>query len=121
MLAAPTPQHLPGVLHSLEPTLNHYGYLAVAGLVLLEDFGVPVPGETVLILGAVYAGARRLNIFLVGLLGFLGAVIGDNIGFALGHFGGRRLVERWGRYVFLTPERLDKATGFFERHGGKVI
>jgi membrane protein DedA with SNARE-associated domain len=121
MLAAAASQHLPGVLHSLEPTLNHYGYLAVFGLVLLEDFGVPVPGETVLILGAVYAGAGRLNIFLVGLLGFLGAVIGDNIGFTIGHFGGRRLVERWGRYVFLTPERLDKATGFFERHGGKVI
>jgi membrane protein DedA with SNARE-associated domain len=95
--------------------------LAVFGLVALEDFGVPVPGETVLILGAVYAGAGRLNIVLVCLLGFLGAVLGDNIGFAIGHFGGRRLVERWGRYVFLTPERLDKATGFFERHGGKII
>ena len=113
--------HLPGVLHKLEPALDKYGYAAVAGLVLIEDFGVPVPGETVLILGAVYAGAGRLNVFLVGLLAFLGAVIGDNIGFALGHFGGRRLVERFGRYIFLTPERLGRATGFFERHGGKVI
>ena len=114
-------QQLPGVLHTLEPTLNNYGYLAVFGLVLLEDFGVPVPGETVLILGAVYAGTGRLNIVLVGLLGFAGALIGDNIGFAIGHFGGRRLVERYGRYIFLTPERLDKATDFFERHGGKII
>src|SRR5579884_2171288 len=114
-------QQLPGVLHSLEPTLNHYGYLAVAGLVLLEDFGVPVPGETVLILGAVYAGAGRLSLVLVALLGFLGAVVGDNIGFAIGHFGGRRLVDRYGRYILLTPERVDKATGFFERHGGKII
>jgi membrane protein DedA with SNARE-associated domain len=88
---------------------------------VLEDFGVPVPGETVLILGAVYAGAGRLNIVLVGLLGFLGAVFGDNIGFAIGHFGGRALAERYGRYIFLTPERLDKATDFFNRHGGKVI
>src|ERR1700747_3897725 len=93
LIAAATP-HLPGVLHSLEPTLNQYGYLAIAGLVLLEDFGVPVPGETVLILGAVYAGTGRLNIALVALLGFCGAVLGDNIGFAIGHFGGRRLVER---------------------------
>jgi membrane protein DedA with SNARE-associated domain len=120
-LAAATPQHLPGVLHALEPTLNHYGYLAVAGLVLLEDFGVPVPGETTLILAAVYAGAGRLNVVLVGVLAFLAAVAGDNIGFAIGHFGGRRLVERYGRYVLLTPERLDKATGFFQRHGGKVV
>jgi membrane protein DedA with SNARE-associated domain len=115
------PQHLPGVLHTLEPTLDNYGYLAVAGFVLLEDFGVPVPGETILILGAVYAGTGRLNIFLVGLIGFLAAVAGDNLGFAIGHIGGRRLVERFGRYVLLTPERLDRATGFFERHGGKIV
>jgi membrane protein DedA with SNARE-associated domain len=120
ILAAATP-HLPGILHSLEPTLNNYGYLAVVGLVLLEDFGVPVPGETMLVLGAVYAGAGRLNVVLVGLLGFCGAVIGDNIGFAIGHFGGRRLVDRYGRYIFLTPERVDKAQSFFERHGGKII
>jgi membrane protein DedA with SNARE-associated domain len=69
----------------------------------------------------VYAGAGRLNVVLVGVLGFLAAVTGDNIGFAIGHFGGRRLVERYGRYVLLTPERLDKATGFFQRHGGKVV
>jgi membrane protein DedA with SNARE-associated domain len=121
MLAAATTQHLPGVLHTLEPTLNQYGYLAVAGLVLLEDFGIPVPGETVLILGAVYAGAGRLNVVLVGLLAFVAAVIGDNIGFAIGHFGGRPLVERYGRYILLTPERVDKATGFFQRHGGKIV
>lgn len=121
MIAAAAPQHLPGVLHSLEPTLNQFGYLAVIGLVFIEDFGIPVPGETVLVLGAVYAGTGRLNVLLVGLLGFCGAVLGDNVGFAIGHFGGRQLAERFGRYVFLTPERLDKATGFFDRHGGKVI
>jgi membrane protein DedA with SNARE-associated domain len=121
MIAAAMTQHLPGVLHSLEPTLNHFGYLAVVGLVLIEDFGVPVPGETVLILAAVYAGTGRLNIGLVALLGFCGAVLGDNIGFAIGHFGGRRLAERYGRYIFLTPERLEKTTGFFDRHGGKII
>jgi membrane protein DedA with SNARE-associated domain len=121
MIAAAMPAHLPGVLHGLEPTLNHLGYLAVLGLVLIEDFGVPVPGETVLILAAVYAGAGRLNVVLVALLGFCGAVLGDNVGFAIGHFGGRPLIERYGRYVFLTPERIDSATGFFERHGGWII
>jgi membrane protein DedA with SNARE-associated domain len=121
MIAAAMPQHLPGVLHSLEPTLNQFGYLAVVGLVLIEDFGVPVPGETVLILAAVYAGAGRLNVLLVALLGFLGAVLGDNIGFAIGHFGGRPLIERYGRYIFLTRERIDRATGFFVRHGGWII
>ena len=116
MIAASS-QHLPGVLRSLEPALDRYGYLAVAGFVLLEDFGVPVPGETILILGAVYAGTGRLNVFLVGLIGFIAAVLGDNIGFAIGHFGGRPLLERYGRYLLITPARLETATGFFARHG----
>jgi len=121
IIAAAVPQQLPGVLHSLEPTLNEFGYLAVVGLVLIEDFGVPVPGETILILAAIYAGTGRLNVVLVGLLGFVGAVIGDNIGFGIGHFGGRPLIERFGRYIFLTPARIERATGFFERHGGWII
>ena len=112
---------LPGFLGSLAPLLDHYGYLAVGGLVLVEDFGVPAPGETVLIAAAVYAGAGQLNIVAVGVIGFLAAVIGDNIGFAIGHFGGRPLALRLGRYVFLTPQRLDTAERFFTRHGGKVV
>lgn len=121
MLHSGVSAHLPGVLHTLEPALNEYGYLAIAGLVLLEDFGVPVPGETILILGAVYAGAGKLSIVLVGMIALLAAVAGDNIGFAIGYFGGRPLAERYGRYVLLTPERLDKAVAFFNRHGPKII
>lgn len=117
-MAAPT---LPGFLGSLAPLLNHYGYLAVGGLVLVEDFGVPAPGETILIAAAVYAGAGQLNVVVVALVAFVAAVIGDNIGFVIGHFGGRPLAERLGRYVFLTPARLDKAESFFTRHGGKVV
>ncbi|MBV9448061.1 MAG: DedA family protein [Streptosporangiaceae bacterium] len=112
---------LPGILASLAPLLNHWGYLAIGGLVLLEDFGIPVPGETVLIAGAVYAGAGRLNIVAVGVVAFAAAVIGDNIGYLIGRLGGRALVLRWGKYVLLTAERLDKAQDFFTRHGGWVV
>jgi membrane protein DedA with SNARE-associated domain len=112
---------LPGFLNDLSGPLNHYGLWAVLALVLIEDFGIPVPGETVLIAASVFAGSGRLNVFAVTLVGFAAAVLGDNIGYAIGRFGGRRLVERWGKYVFLTPERLDKAEAFFERHGWKII
>jgi membrane protein DedA with SNARE-associated domain len=120
-LAASPPPHLPGFLNALASPLQHYGLWAILTLVLLEDFGVPVPGETVLIAGAVYAGAGRLNVVAVGVVGFVAAVLGDNIGFAIGHLGGRALVLRWGKYIFLTEERLDKAQAFFRRHGGKII
>ncbi len=112
---------LPGVFASLAPTLDHYGYLAVAGFVLIEDFGVPVPGETILIAAAVYAGAGHLNVVAVALTAFVAAVVGDNIGYGLGRWGGRRLVLRFGRYVFLTEKRLATAEGWFDRHGGKVV
>ena len=100
------PPELPGVLASLAPILNSYGYLAVGGVLFLEDFGIPVPGETILIAAAVYAGAGSLNIAVVAGIAVLAAVAGDNVGFAIGHLGGRRLVERFGRYVLLTPARL---------------
>ncbi len=115
------PQHIPAIIQSLAPTIDKYGYLAVGGLLLLEDFGVPSPGETVLIASAFYAGLGQLNVFLVALIGFVGAVAGDNIGFAIGEYGGHPLVERFGKYIFLTPERIHKAEQFFNRHGGKVV
>lgn len=113
--------HLPGIFGTVAPILDSYGYLAVGGLVLVEDFGVPAPGETILIAAALYAGAGQLNIVAVGLVALIAAVIGDNIGFAIGHAGGRPLVLRWGRYILLTQERLEKAEDFFTRHGGKVV
>jgi membrane protein DedA with SNARE-associated domain len=70
---------------------------------------------------ALYAGSGHLNIALVILVGVIGAIVGDNIGFVIGHFGGRPLIEQFGRYLFLTPERLDRAEAFFNNHGGKVV
>lgn len=121
VLATSAPPRLPGALAALAPILDHYGYVAIAGLLLLEDFGVPAPGETVLIVGAIYAGAGRLDVVPVALVAFAGAVAGDNIGYLIGRLGGRRLVERFGRYVLLTPERIDKAEGFFTRYGGGIV
>jgi membrane protein DedA with SNARE-associated domain len=112
---------LPGFLEALASPLQHYGLWGIFALVLIEDFGIPVPGETVIIAGAIYAGSGRLNVFGVGVVAFVAAVLGDNIGYGIGRWGGRRLVDRWGKYVFLTPERLDKAEEFFDRQGAKII
>jgi membrane protein DedA with SNARE-associated domain len=121
MILADASHQLPGVFDSLEPTLRHYGYLAVGGVLFLEDFGVPLPGETMLIAAALYAGTGSLNIWLVAVIAVVAAVAGDNVGFAIGHFGGRALLDRFGKYVLLTPERLDKVEDFFRRHGEWVV
>ena len=117
----PETQHVPVIIQALVPTIDKYGYVAVFGLLVLEDFGIPAPGETVLIAAAFYAGLGHLNIVLIALVGFLGAIIGDNIGFAIGEYGGHPLVERFGKYIFLTPARIRTAEDFFNRHGGKVV
>ncbi|HET8689924.1 MAG TPA: DedA family protein [Candidatus Saccharimonadales bacterium] len=112
---------VPGLVEALQPIINQYGYLAVAFLLFIEDFGVPAPGETTLIAAAFFAGLGQLNIFVVLLVAFLAAVLGDNVGYLIGSKGGHPLVLKFGKYVFVTPARLHKAEGFFNRHGGKVV
>lgn len=112
---------LPGILQSLAPVLDRYGYAAVLALVGVEGFGIPAPGQTVLIAAGIYAGTGQLNVTLVLALGFIAAVAGDNIGYAIGHFGGRPLVLRFGRHVFLTEERLAAAERFFAARGNIVV
>ena len=121
LAAAASAKPLPGVFHHLEGTLHDWGYLAVAGFIFFEDFGIPLPGETMLIAASLYAGAGHLNVFVVAIIGFVAAVAGDNVGYSIGRFGGRGLVERHGKWVLLTGDRLDRAEAFFERHGGKVV
>jgi membrane protein DedA with SNARE-associated domain len=112
---------LPGFLASLASLLDDYGYLALGGLIFVEDFGVPAPGESVLIAASVYAGTGRLNIVAVGVIAVLAAIAGDNVGYAIGRYGGHALVVRFGKYVLLTRERLDKGERFFRRYGGQIV
>ena len=80
---ASSPPPLPGFLNALSGTLQHFGLWAIGLLITLEDFGVPVPGETILIAGAIFAGAGRINIVALSVVAFVAAVSGDNIGFAI--------------------------------------
>ncbi|WP_457030838.1 DedA family protein [Kitasatospora sp. P5_F3] len=116
-----TPAPLPGPLEHLTPLLDSYGYLAVGVLVFLDNCAIPVPGQTMLVLAAVYAGTGRMSIAAVLAIALVAAVAGDSLGYLLGRTGGHRLVERWGRYVLLTPARMVRGEQFFARHGVKVV
>ena len=106
---------------TVKPYLDHYGYWALFGAILLENFGLPVPGETLLIASALLASQGKMHIVPLLVTACIAAITGDNIGYAIGRFGGRRLVFRYGRYVLITEERLQKAEGFFGRYGGAVV
>lgn len=97
-----------------------YGYFVVFFGVLLENAGVPVPGETILLAGAALARFGHLSLPWVVLVAIAGAVLGDNIGFLIGRRGGRVLLER-GRMVGLTAARLAQFDAFFARHGDKTV
>lgn len=103
------------------PTLHHYGYGAVAVALFIENMGIPLPGQLVLIAAAVYAGTGSLNIVAVGIVGMVATVAGSAVGYAIGVYGGRPLVERYGKYVLLTEERLTKAETFFNERGWLVL
>lgn len=108
-------------LKTIAPYLQQYGYYAIFLAVFLEDFGVPLPGETTLIAGALLSATGMYKIYWVVLLGIFAASAGDNVGYAIGHFGGIKFVKKFGKYIFLTQKRLQKLESFFERHGGKVV
>ena len=106
---------------TFKPYLDHYGYWALFGAILLEDFGMPVPGETLLIASALLASQGQMHLVPLLLIAWAAAVTGDNIGYAIGRFGGRKLVFRYGSYVLISEQRLQKAEGFFRRYGGAVV
>src|SRR5215208_4409319 len=82
---------------------------------------VPLPGETILIVSGVLVQRGHLDLGDAIVFGILRAVLGDQIGYWVRREGGRPFVLRWGRYVFITPERLARTEAFFERHGGKAV
>ena len=108
-------------LGNLLQLIGQYGYLVVFFGVMLESAGVPLPGETVLIAAGALVHKEVLDLGDALFFGILGAVIGDQIGYWVGRFGGRPFALRWGRYAFITPERLGHAEAFFARHGGRAV
>ncbi len=107
---------------SLMHFLESYGYLAVLVFVAIESTGIPFPGETMLIIAAIYAGnTHHLSIPFVIASAALGAILGDNLGFWVGREGGYRLLRRYGRYVHLDERKLKLGQYLFQKHGNKVV
>ncbi len=102
--------------------VSAYGYWAVLLFVAIESTGIPFPGETMLLVAAIYAGStHNLQIELVIAAAAAGAILGDNIGFWVGREGGYRLLRRYGRYIHLDERRLKLGQYLFLRHGGKMV
>ncbi|MBN9044436.1 MAG: DedA family protein [Rhizobiales bacterium] len=108
-------------MHFIEPYITAYGALALFVIIYFEAFGGPLPGESALIASSLLALHGTLNIETVLLAVFAGAVLGDCTGYAIGRFGGRRLLLRYGYLVKLTPELLEKFEKLFDTKGFYVV
>jgi membrane protein DedA with SNARE-associated domain len=92
----------------IEPAVATYGVVALLVILYFESFGVPLPGESALIAASLLAVRGDLDIGHVFLAAWLGAVLGDSTGYMIGRFGGRPLLNRFGHWMRLTPERLSR-------------
>ena len=110
-----------GLVSHLQQILATYGYFAVLAVVGMESLGVPIPGETALVAGAILAGEGKLNIYGVIAAASTGAIIGGLCGYWIGREFGFPIAYRYGRYVSLNEKRLKLGQYLFLKHGGKIV
>ena len=108
-------------VHAIETLLKAVGLPLVFFGVGIESMGIPIPGETVLVIAAVAAGRGTLVPWQVALCAWAGAVVGDNIGYALGRHYGERFWTLPGIRRFYHPRRVEKAESFFKRRSGWLV
>jgi membrane protein DedA with SNARE-associated domain len=100
----------------------HYGYWAVAALLLLEGAGLPLPGETILLLASFLAYSQHeLQLPWVIVVGTVASALGGEIGFALGQRGGRPLIERYRHVFSIRSETVERGDRLFERYGAAAV
>lgn len=116
-LAADASRDLAAAVERMQPLVERYGYAGVAGAVSVEGFGVPAPGQTLLMAGALEAARGHMHPLLLFPLAVLAAVLGNSLGYVIGKRGGRALLRR----LHVNEAREAKLSGLFDRFGGGFI
>ena len=110
------------ILDSLRHAIVLYGYWAVGIALLLENAGIPVPGETILLLASLLAYSEHdLRLSWIIMVATVAATVGDNLGFALGYHGGRPLLARYQSLFRIQKSTIERGERLFERYGAATI
>jgi membrane protein DedA with SNARE-associated domain len=117
VLAERLGRDLEAAVKKMQPLVERYGYAGVAGAVALEGFGIPAPGQSLLMAGALEAARGHMQLMLLLPIAVLAAVLGNSLGYLIGRRGGRPLLRRLG----VNAMREAKLSGLFERYGGGFI
>ena len=111
-----------GIIDTIRQFLSAWGYWAVAAGLFLENSGVPVPGETILILASVMSfNTHQLRLPWIIVVGVIAATTGDNIGYWIGRTGGRPLLEHWKDLFHIRHSHIQSAEDLIQRHGAMAI
>jgi len=109
-------------LDTLRGYITDYGYWAVGISLLLENAGIPLPGETILLLASFLAYSQNeLQLPYIILVGICAATLGDNLGYAIGYRGGRPLLDRYRHTFRIAPATLERGERLFEQYGAVTI
>lgn len=110
------------ILDALRDAVVHYGYWAVGGILLLENAGIPLPGETVLLLASFLAYSQHeLQLGWIMVVATIASTLGDNLGYAFGQYGGRPLLERYRSLFRLKEAAIMRGEKLFARYGALTI
>jgi len=113
---------LPDLFEALRDHFTNHGYWTLAITLLLENAGIPLPGETMLLFASFLAFQHHeLNLGLIILVGTLACTLGDNLGYWIGHHGGRPLLHRYQRVFRVTDERIARGEELFDRFGPTTV
>jgi membrane protein DedA with SNARE-associated domain len=110
------------ILDLLRNAIVHYGYWAVGAALLLENAGIPVPGESILLMSSFLAFSERdLRLSWIIVVGVIAATIGDNLGFAIGYHGGRPMLDRYQSLFRIRASTLNRGEQIFARYGAMTV
>jgi membrane-associated protein len=110
------------IIDIIRQFLSDWGYWAVAAGLLLENSGIPVPGETILILASVLSyNTHELRLPWIIVIGTIAATLGDNIGYWVGRKGGRPLLERWKSFFRVRQSHIESAEALIQKYGSTAI
>src|SRR5271165_3490351 len=102
-------------------TISASGYLGIVALMAIESACIPLPSEIIMPFSGYLASTGRFDLFLVATAGAIGCNIGSTIAYAVGRYGGRPLIERWGPYILISRRDLAAADRFFARYGNIAV
>ena len=109
------------LVETVTPYIHDYGYWAVFFGVFLESRGLPLPGETLIIVAGLASAKGVLNPAWIMLLGIIATFAANNISYLAGSWGGRAFAIKYGKYVLINEERFMSLEDFVRRHGSKVV